>query len=640
MANIDRVNTVISSSLLCILNKQWRGIVALILVAIFGNVKATAQELTLYVHSNTPPFEWLDDGEEQGLNYELAQAIAKELSVSLQIQRRELGSIVDALSSFEHNGIAFVADNGHSHAQLAYSMPLSATHASAYNLKGQSQIENLGDLDGKRVGVKKGSFVARYLAKHSNNIDVVYFSSNAKAFSAMTRGELDFVLSEFYCSWRLLSLYDNIKTASAPLIRGNFYVVSNLTNQSLAEQVEAVVLQFYQNGTIDRMTKRWVGFGKEKIDLISIKRNSLYAAIALGVASVIGMIITSIMTLRLRQHKLRLQQELNERYAAESRIREISELFQSVLDDMPYGVIIFDAHGEQLWSNNKFESQLANRSLHCANGQIFEFEKLFSGCCDQHDSNFIELSGDGTYWHIRVHPMGCGRVLAMLEDTTERTQLRLENDKAARLVALGEISAGIAHEINNPLGLINEAVRFISYFLADARTVIPEIEQQDPYWRVAGLKPSEALVEVDYQVESVEQSVANMSRIVNDLKKLSSPRSEYHYAPVPLQQIIDSALRMTANQLKRHRLVWNPPVEPVYVMGDEVQLQLVVINFVQNACQAIAAGDCGTISIDIRECGTQVSLEVKDNGVGIAPQLLDRIREPFFTTRRSEGGQV
>ncbi|MEI6860350.1 MAG: ATP-binding protein [Shewanella sp.] len=601
-------------------------------------VPIVSAELTLYIHSNTPPFEWREGDHERGFNPELAQYIADEMDISLLLEQRNLTEVVDAIASQETSGIAFVADSTASHPLLTYSKPLNTTYAAAYNRKGQAQIDDFGDLKGKRVGIKKSSFVARYMQKNTSGIDLVYFKSNAEAFLLLADGGLDYVISEFYCSWHLLSLFDNIKTGSGPLIRGNFYIISSSLNKSLSAHINSVVERLSQDGTLDQLTKRRVDFGRERIDSVTIKNNSLHAAIGFGVFSSIGLIVTLVGSFHLRRRKLYLQQELNERKAAEFRIREISVLFQSVLDDMPHGIIIWDEYGSPLWSNTKFESKLTGRQLTSSNGWPFNFDNLFQDFCQQHQPNFIELRDEDSFWNIQIHRIDHGRVLVMLEDTTERTQLRIENDIAARQVALGEISAGIAHEINNPLGLINESVRFIRYFLADVSSVLPEIEAQDPHWRIAGMLPAEALAEIDYQVESMEHSVGNMSRIVKGLKTLSQPGSVRHYAPVSLVQVIDSALWMTSSQTKRHQLHWESGSEALYVFGDEVQLQLVVINFIQNACQAIPNEAQGKIEVGIGCGGDKVWLQVRDNGIGISAHQLERICEPFFTTRRNEGG--
>ncbi len=594
--------------------------------------------INLYVHSNTPPFEWKEEEQEEGFNLDVARKIATASQESLKVQRRSLFAATEIISRQDKNGIAFVADTPVSQFQLARSMPLLSTYASVYNRVGEVQVANFNELIGLKVGVKRGSFIQRYLQEQFPHIQLFPYQSNEVAFAAMTERELDVVVAEFYCAWRLLMQFHNIKTASPPLINGNFYLMSNPLNLQLAASIDEEIERLYRAGQIDALVMKWMGFGKEKLDLLLIKQKTYEIGTIIGVLSFFGFILTLLISYKLRRKKHQLQQELNVRKLAEQRVSEVSLLFQSVLDDLPHGISIWDKQEGEIWSNGKLNVCTPSLCFTDMEDKLFDFDLVLNEFFQSKQAVIFDIKSEGNYWQLQLHLVAKGQALIMLEDTTERMQLRIDSDMTSRLIALGEISAGIAHEINNPLGLIAQSIRHIQHYLQDSQAAINEIAALDPQWRLIGMSPDEAKEEVSYQCESIEQAVGNMSRIVQDLKCLSRPKEMRNYGQVSLNSVIECAIRMTSNSIKRLRLNWLPNEIPLMLYGDEVQLQLIVINFIQNACNALTDNPEPQISINTGRQGNRIWFEVKDNGSGMDKSLIKRIKEPFFTTRRGDGG--
>ncbi len=601
-------------------------------------VAPIANGITLYVHSNTPPFEWKEGQQEEGFNLEVARGIAASNKESLQVQRRSLFAAIETISRTDSQGIAFVADTPISQFELSRSMPLLLTYASVYNRVGEAQVSHFNELVGLRVGVKRGSFIQRYLQEKFPQIQLIPYQSNEVAFAAMTERELDVVVSEFYCAWRLLMQFRNIKTASPPLINANFYLMSSPLNTQLSAHIDTEIERLYREGQIDALVMKWMGFGKEKLDLIFIKQKTYEIGTIIGVISFIGFIFTLLISYKLRRKKHQLQQELNVRKLAEQRVTEVSQLFQSVLDDLPHGISIWDRQKGDIWSNGKLNICSSSFCFTDMEDKPFDFEMVLNDFFYNKQAVIFDIKSEGKYWQLQLHLVAGEQALVMLEDTTERMQLRIDSDMTSRLIALGEISAGIAHEINNPLGLIAQSIRHIQHYLQDSQSAINEVATLDPNWRLIGMPPDEAKEEVDYQCESIQQAVGSMSRIVQDLKCLSRPKEMRNYGVVSLNSVIECAIRMTANSTKRLHLDWQSSDIPLMLHGDEVQLQLIVINFIQNACNALTDIKDPEITIRVGHQAHRIWFEVTDNGSGMDKALIKRIKEPFFTTRRGDGG--
>ncbi|WP_179023187.1 ATP-binding protein [Shewanella sp. Scap07] len=609
-----------------------------LLLVVLALLPWQSDAITLYVHSNTPPFEWQENGHEQGFNLEVAGLLSDSLGASVAVERLPLYSVIERLTQDPSSAMAFIADTPIAQLDLARSMPLLPTYASAYNLVGAMQIERIEQLLPMRIGVKRGSFIEHYLKTTYPTMTLFSYTSNEIAFAALSKNDIDVVVSEFYCSWRLLKLNSHIKTASPPLLNANFYLMSHRKNVEFAAQIDQFTASLYRTGATDALVMKWMAFGKERLDLGSIKQRTFVAAIVVSALSLIGLMLTLIVSYKLYRKGKQLQIELDTRKRAEAKVNEVSRLFQSVLDDLPHGIAVWHPNEGEIWSNGKLSHLYQSCTLTDMEGLSFDIHQQIQRFFERPQKQFHEIKYQGEYWQLQLHSVAEERVLVMLEEMTERVALRIEADMTSRLIALGEISAGIAHEINNPLGLISQSIRHLQHYVVDTVPVVEEMAHKDPNWQLLGLAPQEAVDEVEYQCEAIVQAVQHMSRIVQDLKSLSRPKAAVNFDLVTLHSVIDSALRMTANKTKRVELIRSIDEPSLYLLGDEVQLQLIVINFIQNACHAVAQVSSPKLVISAGKTDDKIWFSVTDNGCGMDASVIKRMKEPFFTTRRAAGG--
>jgi signal transduction histidine kinase len=224
---------------------------------------------------------------------------------------------------------------------------------------------------------------------------------------------------------------------------------------------------------------------------------------------------------------------------------------------------------------------------------------------------------DGRWLITEVHSMpiawqGRPAILGFARDITARKEMEARLVRADRLAALGTLLAGIAHELNNPLSYVTLAIEEMAEVI-DQPPVNPGL---------AGL------------LGDVRQGVQRVASIVRQLRVTSRPESEER-GPVDLGAVLEAALRVVQNQIRhRARLVVHsdavPPVE-----GNAQRLEQVVLNLLVNATQALPDGRMDNeIRVELRrDGGEQVTIEVRDNGPGISPDVLPRIFDPFFTTK-------
>jgi two-component system NtrC family sensor kinase len=201
-------------------------------------------------------------------------------------------------------------------------------------------------------------------------------------------------------------------------------------------------------------------------------------------------------------------------------------------------------------------------------------------------------------------------VLIVGRDVTAEREMRVRLMESDRLAAVGELVAGVAHEVNNPLSSISA---FAQLLLRDG-----------------GLNASQR-----ESIEVIKSETLRASQVVKDLLAFAR-RSEPQREPLDLNGVVQRTLRLRGYQLTSNKIHVDTHLAPELppVVGDARQLQQVCLNLVTNAIQAMAAtGAPGTLTITTRRDGPHVVLEMRDTGAGIPETAKAHIFEPFFTTK-------
>nr|WP_269144520.1 ATP-binding protein [Methylicorpusculum oleiharenae] len=224
----------------------------------------------------------------------------------------------------------------------------------------------------------------------------------------------------------------------------------------------------------------------------------------------------------------------------------------------------------------------------------------------------------------------------------ENQQVHLQLLQSEKLAAIGQLAAGIAHEINNPVGFVNSNINTLKSYMADLFEVLNAYDaliETDPptLASIQELRLIKQQKDLDYLRNDIPQliaeSIEGLSRIkdiIQDLKNFSHS-DENKWELADLHKGLDLTLNIIWNELKYHCTVHKEydDLPEIYCLPS--QLNQVFMNLLINAAHAIKT--TGDIYIRSGQTAKEVWVEIADSGEGIAPELMHRMFEPFFTTK-------
>lgn len=226
-------------------------------------------------------------------------------------------------------------------------------------------------------------------------------------------------------------------------------------------------------------------------------------------------------------------------------------------------------------------------------------------------------------------------------DITEQKQLQKEADQSSRLASLGELAAGIAHEINNPNALTLYNSDILDQIFTDLKPLLADYEPPDSRQLFAGLSYHDALEEIAVLFPAIQDSAQRIKRIVNDLRDFARQDNSDMQESVDLNAVVQSSIRLVNNAIKKatDAFILESAQDLPLISGIRGRLEQVVVNLLVNACQALDNREQKIIVRTLYDDDQdKVKIIVEDEGCGISEKMKKHVFEPFVTSKREQGG--
>lgn len=306
---------------------------------------------------------------------------------------------------------------------------------------------------------------------------------------------------------------------------------------------------------------------------------------------------------------------------------------EGIIQSSPAGIAVLD-HGDVVVSANATFAELVGQPHEEVQGralvEMLPVCPLPASGSGLMEASYCDLSGEEHYLQLSVadleqelsEPTTGMRVL-VVHDVSRRVAMEQALREKERLASLGMLAAGVAHEVNTPITGI------CSY----AQMLLDETPPEDPRHRL---------------LKKVEAQTFRASRIVNNLLTFARHQRD-EYREVDLGKLLQETLELLRERISRRRIQvqWQAPARPTEVFGNDGELQQVFTNLILNAVDAMApdinasgslAFPAGELRLRISEGDELIRVAVEDTGPGIPTERLERIFQPFFTTKLNRGG--
>lgn len=377
---------------------------------------------------------------------------------------------------------------------------------------------------------------------------------------------------------------------------------------------------------------------------------------------------TAELTDRNKQFKL----EISERKLAEEALRKSEARFRKMTEKRTAGIVIVDRNGTVRFANVAAKRLFGLRGEELV-GRMFGFPLTAGGSTEiniirRHaeaavaEMGVVEMEWEGEIAYIAsLHDISerkrTEEALKKSRDELEKALSELTNTQtkmiqSEKMASIGQLAAGVAHEINNPTGFVSSNINTLSDYhndigrlLVEYRKLVSDLKDnmagnQTPssvYEQVKRLEKLESEVDIDFilndskeLIKESQEGTERIKKIVFDLKDFAHP-GEDKLQSADINNCLESTLNVVWNELKYKATVTKEYGDLPLVECYPQQLNQVFMNLFVNAAQAI--GEKGEIKIVTRAVDGYAEIKISDTGSGIPKENLSKIFEPFFTTK-------
>lgn len=576
--------------------------------------------------SNFPPYEYIDEnGNFTGFNVDIMRAIALATGADIQFYPMEWNEACDKLKNGEVDiieGMKYTKDRDKIY---DFSDAYLENSQSIFVLSGTEDINSFEDLRYKKVVVQQGD-VAVLNLKVLDGVDIIYTSDQEQAINKLLKREVD-----AYIGNTLTGIYFLNKNGS----KDEISIVGkalNITKYSIAVKegdtetlniINTGLKQIMKDDTYDKIYRKW--FGQYVYSPVWQIKKLLFLALTVILIFTIVVLIFYKWNSSLKKEVDRQTYKINEAnrilIKKNDRIKQERDFREEILNNIFSGVVTINRYGIITFTNKLAESILNVKSSSLLNKNYEDtlIKKIFlpDGLHQKTGKKEFITDDRKKYLNYKISLLSSSdkemnETIIIFQDITEEKLMQETIRTKDKLHSLGNLVSSIAHEIRNPLTSIKTYAE-----------LIPK-KYDNPKFRVMVSK------DIPYEID-------RLNTMINDLLEYSRPRKPFKER-ILLCDAIDSVLVLLRSKTEKADIkVFNEVGKDTYIFIDKNHFRQVLINILLNAIESMDKYDKKIIiSSYIKD--NKVYLSISDNGCGIASESIDKIFNPFYTTKPSGTG--
>ncbi len=594
------------------------------------------------------------NGKSQGIMIDIVEEVARREGWTIQYLPCVWNKCLENLAAGELDllvGIAYTPERAEKYSYNQHTV--ISNWGLLYSRPGQ-KIESYNDLHGKRVALVKNDVYSntfiKMIQQFNIRCDLVYADNFKEVFDMIDWGEVEAGVAN-----RFFSLLNerSFKVKATPIIFSPVSVQIAAPKGKYSEILAVFdkhleAMKKDNNSVYHQSLKRWLGL--EGAGYVMPTWIKWVAGGTLGGVVLLGMFVAL-----LRRQVLRktadLRREVAERCRSEDQLRLVLDNMQEIFVHTGLdGSILFISNGVELLGYTAEALKGGLFSELCKNRQ--DFVQLIDDLKAKEVLTGYRISllrKDGTERLVSVNARLLwddngtpASVIASGTDVTEQVKMGDLMAQTEKMMMVGGLAAGMAHEINNPLGIIMQNIQNIK------RRVSPDLQANHDLARTLDLNLYRLQDYLEQRgilkfMHQMHEAGDRMSRIITSMLKFSR-KSESKIESVSLELVLEQALELAANDydlkkqydFKRIEVIreYTPglPRVPLTVL----EIEQVLLNLMKNAAQAMAFSQDRKqhhLILRTRQSGDWAVIEIEDNGPGMTREVQRRIFDPFFTTK-------
>lgn len=568
---------------------------------------------------NAPPLRYVDekDGQYKGVLIDYIHYLSIELGTKIELKPLVWEDVMTELVSGNADMCDMFASEERSK-KFLFSKPI-------YNLRGilavnselTDEIKSLDDLKGKTMAMQKEDYASEYLSKNYPEINQYFVNDLEEALLLVAEGKAAATLGDepvIIYQIDKHNLHSDVTVIEKPIYENQVVFAIPKSKPELIPILNKAINSMNKKNVLEKIQQKWFRISTPIVtyrDLDSIKG---YIALSILIVLVVLGLFA------IWNYSLKSQIKVRTKELEDSR----NEL-QAVFDGMTEYMLVLDESKNIKNINRGFlkelgkdKSQVLGTSYRESLGDFATEELDYLVDKALEEGNYIteELQINNYIYQVSLKALNSINssrkyVLIFLFDITNEKISANKLLQANKMLAIGELAAGIAHEIRNPLGII----RNHSYI----------IKNSNNNWDI-----------VNKSLGYIDSAVARASRIIDNLLNFSRISGDY-VESTNMYSFIENILELQNKTMQKHNIEYEIICNKgMTVIINQESLKHILINLISNAIDAIENG--GKITIKAYEDGNNLAIECTDTGIGIAKENLEKIFNPFYTTKEPGKG--
>jgi PAS domain S-box-containing protein len=598
-----------------------------------------------------PPFQYTDEqGQVSGMTSDYIHILSERLGVRMEVQAGlKWPEVLNRARTGELDMVSCVGKSPDREAYLSFTDPYLSFPLVIITRREAPFIGGIRDLGGRRVACIQQVMTNEWMMRDQIEIIPYFVNTPLDALKAVSEGRAEAHIANLAAAVYLIEKQGllNLKIA-APTDYGNYELffaarkdwpeltgIVNKALRSIVQEEHSAIRQKwiavrYEHGISPQEVWRWV------------------LASAAAVALILGVIFL---------WNRRLSKEIHERRIAEEEIRRLRNFLGNIIDSMPSILVGVNPEGRVTQWNAEAEKKTGIKADQAYGQPLNEVLIRFPDQSEniriaiekrnplKKERTPIRQENEIRYADITIYPLITNAVqgaVLRIDDVTERVRMEAMMIQSEKMMSVGGLAAGMAHEINNPLSGILQSVQNI------LRRLSPDLPVNLQIAETCGTRLDQIRAYLEQRdlfifLENIHTSGARAAEIVSNMLNFSR-RSDSRFTAVRLPDLLNRVLDLAASDhdlrkkynFRQIEIVREFSPDVPDIPGSVTEIEQVILNLLKNSAQAMAGIEDSRmprIVLRIMMEKTRVRIEVEDNGPGMLENIRKRIFEPFFTTK-------